>query len=558
MLVSEEIVRCSIGASILLFLVVGMGRVGITGLRNLRHAVVDLARNCMRGHSRQPDETKEFASALFERNIRGTSRKFLLIATLLLSPLSLNGGRNGFAALRANHVTVDATTTAMLGLLPLNLMGLLCLASKEQPTRTSISLFHIAFFACAMQMLWSTESQYDILANNHAMVCWRLSVFMLPGRFASRSIVNFAYSFCLSIQMIHIDAQTPDPCLHKGEVTNFLQRELSYLFVSSVMPFLIDAASFRETLATAESQMSDMWRNAFAALQDAACSVTVKLDGDARIADDDMKLAGFLLMGERPLLGHRFASYVDAADLDTFEHLIEAQTESFQSLPCSINLRDSSGSKVPVQIFHTQFIDIKQRIQHLVGLVEVEKDSAIAEEDEERVTASPNLQLRRSRRPKHKLGTPMLQQRHDLESLGPQVGAPTHRTILAPLTNPDFQVTTEVIKVISLLELMRMWNLQLNRTSCCPVHSHLQDCEALVKKLKRISCQSKEEFIAGMGDHQCRHCGMVVGEREMDVEEGNCRWCEKVAHMDLKDAQQISNRKKIGNWRVHGMMRVAL
>eukprot|EP00930_Biecheleria_cincta_P001226 TRINITY_DN10237_c0_g1_i14.p1 TRINITY_DN10237_c0_g1~~TRINITY_DN10237_c0_g1_i14.p1 ORF type:complete len:558 (-),score=68.00 TRINITY_DN10237_c0_g1_i14:135-1808(-) len=557
MLVSEEIVRCSIGVSTLLFLMVGIRSVGITaGLQTLRHAIVDLARDCMRGHS---DQTKELASALFERRLRERSRRFVLIATLLLSPISLHGALNGVAALRAN-VNVDATTAPILGLLPLNLMGLLCLARKEQPTRTSISFFHVAFFVCSMQMLWNTGSQFDILANNHAMVGWRLAVFILPGRFASSYVVNFAYSVCLWIQMTLHDAQLPDPCSHNGELTtsSVLQREAAFFLVTSTLSYFIDAASFRETLATAESQMSDMWRNAFAALQDAACSVTVKLDGDARIADDDMKLAGFLLMGERPLLGHRFASYVDAADLDTFEHLIEAQTESFQSLPCSINLRDSSGSKVPVQIFHTQFIDIKQRIQHLVGLVEVEKDSAIAEEDEERVTASPNLQLRRSRRPKHKLGTPMLQQRHDLESLGPQVGAPTHRTILAPLTNPDFQVTTEVIKVISLLELMRMWNLQLNRTSCCPVHSHLQDCEALVKKLRRIPCQSNQEFIANMGDHQCRHCRMVVREREIDVQEGHCHWCTKVQHMNLRDVQQISNRKKIGNSCVHGMRTVAL
>eukprot|EP00931_Biecheleriopsis_adriatica_P041059 TRINITY_DN23510_c0_g1_i3.p1 TRINITY_DN23510_c0_g1~~TRINITY_DN23510_c0_g1_i3.p1 ORF type:complete len:560 (-),score=57.06 TRINITY_DN23510_c0_g1_i3:201-1880(-) len=543
----EEIVRCSIGFSALLFITLGIRKHGTAGIRHISLTMITYARNCTRSVKNEKTAIEEIASALFEQRVHERSRRLILSSTLLLTPTALNCARNGFAALRSNLVTVDATSTPALGLLPLNLMAALCLVRQQEPSRTSSSMFHVVLFACFMQMLWNTESTHQLLADNVAMICLRLAILLTPGRFASGFMFHFCYSVCLIIKLIQLDAGTPElvTIMGQGYIQLFIEREGAFFITTTALIYFIDAATFRESLATTEAQMSDMWKTAFSELQDATCSVTVELDDDTRILDDGMKLAGFLLMEAQSLKEHQFCNYVDKGDVDTVKTFFTAQKENFQSLPCSVCLRDCLGNKVPVQMYHTQFVDLFQRRHHVVGIVEIETESTIREDEE-----NLSLPLKALPRPRRKSqgshhGTATTHQQEELADLMTGTAVPC-RTLLGALANRRFQQTSEGIKVMAIRDMFHRWNLQLNRHACCPMHSYIQDCEAILKLLRRTKCEHEEEFVAAMADHQCPHCGMVVPASELNSDEGTCFWCGRVGNIDLRDLPKLSFHKKIG------------
>eukprot|EP00931_Biecheleriopsis_adriatica_P101177 TRINITY_DN7637_c0_g1_i2.p1 TRINITY_DN7637_c0_g1~~TRINITY_DN7637_c0_g1_i2.p1 ORF type:complete len:563 (-),score=62.63 TRINITY_DN7637_c0_g1_i2:374-2062(-) len=530
----ELVVRCSMGILLFLFVTFGLRALWKSvDLRSVGNFVAMCFSNCRGCHL---DEKHMLASALAETRAHERARKVIVTYAVMACPMMFQYARGGVRALlgedgrdQATHVVHMAPA---LSLIPVFSMALLCLICSSRLTVKLVPLLHVSIFACLIHSIQNTEGIQETVWMYPQILVWRLLVSFIPVRAGSNIIVNIILSCFQIVELASLFDETFVATQQSFDFPMLVFLVILSFGIPTTIGLLLDAMTFREALATIEISISDKWQQAFSDLQDASCSVVVKLDQHLRITPDSAsKFEAFLLKSKGSVSDSKLSEFASENDSEILETFLTSgtkcskKTDIFRSLPCCVSFLDSTGNKVPVQVYHTQFEDLHQRQQHVVGIVETETRSPLAELEESDVEVSREALWRSHSMPsksKELKGTPASPQPEREDEL---------RTMLPPLTNPSFQQTSEGIKIWSLIQLVRMWNLQLERRSCCVLHSHLRECEAILKTArKNMSCQDQESFIQDMAGHQCSHCGMVVSPESLGIgDSGQCAWCLKLS-----------------------------
>jgi len=115
-------------------------------------------------------------------------------------------------------------------------------------------------------------------------------------------------------------------------------------------------------------------------LLSALCDAVVTLGPDLRISARAPKLANLLLQGRSTtaLEGVLFLDFMACSDQDRFKQFLarapdhaDSRLDPEPAQALNVHLRDSSGITVQVQLFHSHFQDLSDKIGHLIGICEV-------------------------------------------------------------------------------------------------------------------------------------------------------------------------------------------
>lgn len=115
-------------------------------------------------------------------------------------------------------------------------------------------------------------------------------------------------------------------------------------------------------------------------LLSALCDAVVTLGPDLRISARAPKLANLLLQGRSTtaLEGVLFLDFMACSDQDRFKQFLarapdhaDSRLDPEPAQALNVHLRDSSGITVQVQLFHSHFMDLSDKIGHLIGICEV-------------------------------------------------------------------------------------------------------------------------------------------------------------------------------------------
>eukprot|EP00931_Biecheleriopsis_adriatica_P114919 TRINITY_DN9078_c1_g1_i1.p1 TRINITY_DN9078_c1_g1~~TRINITY_DN9078_c1_g1_i1.p1 ORF type:complete len:574 (-),score=43.02 TRINITY_DN9078_c1_g1_i1:36-1757(-) len=123
------------------------------------------------------------------------------------------------------------------------------------------------------------------------------------------------------------------------------------------------------------------------------------------------------------------------------------------------------------------------------------------------------------------------------------------RSFEASLSISCLKSTTTYIKIHSVLRLLRQWNIQLPEPCCCILHGHISECTAILKKLKRMPCERRNDFVDKMGEEQCTRCGMVNFIPDSDQEDDEtCMWCsdhrvDQILQFESDLAMKVNRRE---------------
>jgi len=142
-------------------------------------------------------------------------------------------------------------------------------------------------------------------------------------------------------------------------------------------------------------------------------------------------------------------------------------------------------------------------------------------------TPKPGPTIRRQRRAAQhaKLGTPPSSESSGLMG----VDSSPKKRVAKRMSCSCLASTKESLKLESLLRVLRQWNIQVPRNSCCALHAHITECQGVLQMLKkRCACEDPDTFANRMGDSQCNRCGMLSFHDTQVPAAGACAWCSSL------------------------------
>eukprot|EP00930_Biecheleria_cincta_P071404 TRINITY_DN5891_c0_g3_i3.p1 TRINITY_DN5891_c0_g3~~TRINITY_DN5891_c0_g3_i3.p1 ORF type:complete len:207 (+),score=29.79 TRINITY_DN5891_c0_g3_i3:107-727(+) len=173
---------------------------------------------------------------------------------------------------------------------------------------------------------------------------------------------------------------------------------------------------------------------------------------------------------------------------------------------------------------------VKDRL--LIGIKEFCHDFHTGELPELPAASSP---LKGTRKQQARRGTPGVPESTELRDMqaSKTTGAGRQNENWKRNTNPGLQLTAPAIKLSSILQVIRHWNIAMSPRVCCPLHASLHEAENIIRALKKNRCIHQELYGLEMGDEQCGRCGMVnYADDTEDHGEEKCMWCYRCAEVD--------------------------
>mmetsp|Transcript_110848 Transcript_110848/g.357639 ORF Transcript_110848/g.357639 Transcript_110848/m.357639 type:complete len:151 (-) Transcript_110848:68-520(-) len=98
----------------------------------------------------------------------------------------------------------------------------------------------------------------------------------------------------------------------------------------------------------------------------------------------------------------------------------------------------------------------------------------------------------------------------------------------ARLVAPHFLETPLKSKLLSVAELLCLWNVLVPAGTCCVRHALWRDLQMIVDRMARIECASEIMFF----EAQCQTCKLMC--------EGQCDWCGE--HSKTKSTSSVKTR----------------
>lgn len=217
------------------------------------------------------------------------------------------------------------------------------------------------------------------------------------------------------------------------------------------------------------------------------------------------------------------------------EHASEHADEHAGSM--LLEMRDSLGSAVSVELFNVSFQNESGSWHHLLGLREFTDVNPIttdrtAGELAGNITAESNAErmerraLARANTSRKGTSSSSDASSGAIDSLqsNSEVRGQVHRSVRV---YPDLLPTTSLVHDASVLHAMASWNLLVPRTMCCPFHTYTRELKQTVQRLQRLTCL--DEFPFAHSPHhvvQCQACGYLDDCDERIVSSWQCLFCD--------------------------------
>ncbi|CAE8641446.1 unnamed protein product [Polarella glacialis] len=191
---------------------------------------------------------------------------------------------------------------------------------------------------------------------------------------------NFPLQFCLNIMATgfnyfmaeHWAQPHCDGLLSVDDLTTFSFRsELAVIVVSMAICVTTDWAIEAEARVTVESKTSRNVEATAQSLLSVLCDAVVRLGPDFRITTPSPQLAALLLKSPGPLCfeGKVFTDLVHPEDRESIARQLDSNTGGPVQL-LRIRMPDADGRLLTVQAFHSPFLEMDDRVGHLLGLIE--------------------------------------------------------------------------------------------------------------------------------------------------------------------------------------------
>ncbi|CAE8645926.1 unnamed protein product [Polarella glacialis] len=156
-----------------------------------------------------------------------------------------------------------------------------------------------------------------------------------------------------------------------------LRSELAVVFVCLAVCVTTDRAVASEARVTVESRTSRNVEATAQSLLSVLCDAVVRTGPDFRITTPSPQLAALLLKspGPRCFEGKVFTDLVHPEDRESIARQLESNTGGPVQL-LRIRMPDSDGRLLTVQVFHSPFLEMDDRVGHLLGLIEGSLDES--------------------------------------------------------------------------------------------------------------------------------------------------------------------------------------
>ena len=268
---------------------------------------------------------------------------------------------------------------------------------------------------------------------------------------------------------------------------------------------------------------------AVSGLLDIVCDAVVELDETGTIISPSPNLSNLLLLSGAPSLQGRQLQQLLHGDEDKriFREFISEERKTRNAVARHLDMKDSWGSPVRMELFSVTFSGAKSKAKYLVGIKE-DRDFARPTGDDGSARGDSKLPLPSSSGPGQE---PWSSEGSDAGSV---VSRPAERFFEGAMPTSSRALDA------SLIHIMQTWNLGCGSRvalTCCSYHAAIGTLALRVKQLGKTCCLRDFKFLDGA---QCGRCGI---RRHLEEWGGGCIMCEIVERYSPRIVEQGPKRR---------------
>eukprot|EP00930_Biecheleria_cincta_P023011 TRINITY_DN1667_c0_g3_i1.p1 TRINITY_DN1667_c0_g3~~TRINITY_DN1667_c0_g3_i1.p1 ORF type:complete len:557 (+),score=76.40 TRINITY_DN1667_c0_g3_i1:57-1727(+) len=471
-----------------------------------------------------PTELISKVEALVERRQREFSRRaiFLGCPACLLTLVAYIGVKhvdwkfdegNASLNLAQGHMMLLSLAVAVLA-------G--CLAFKSQPGRCFRIAVHLAAMLRMVVTVLMYQTSEQLLFDRGNVAVARMAVCLAIGGGRNLTIfTNAAFSCCQIASWVSFQLDQEELNLKYGPYCTawFVMQECLLTLTFCVITAASESRTWEEARMSIQCKADGACEKAVRRLLTTTHDVVMQVDEQLSIQHDASELSDFLKRGpDLSARGHNLMEYLHSEmDREVIEDWMhEARTGETHTI--CVNLRDSSGSPVSVEVVQSMFLDLDDRIQYLVGIREMEleqiqrfspldaaEDFGSTSTTESRTGADHA----KSVSPKPMLGTPAKVEATSINKY------PDVIPLLSKgreLMYQEFQGTKLATRAVSLVVVLLSWNLPACRVRCCDFHILAKDAMKLLRILAKSECWSPGSLETARKHftRQCDKCSILI------------------------------------------------
>eukprot|EP00928_Gymnodinium_smaydae_P071282 TRINITY_DN5490_c0_g3_i2.p1 TRINITY_DN5490_c0_g3~~TRINITY_DN5490_c0_g3_i2.p1 ORF type:complete len:554 (+),score=65.41 TRINITY_DN5490_c0_g3_i2:71-1732(+) len=403
-------------------------------------------------------------------------------------------------------------------------VSVICLIFDDQPSDTCSCIVHISILGRLAWIQASYPNGFAVFSDKQYVLMLRLGASMIVSKNPLIYVTNLILA-CVSFATIWYHWRNDErfATAHSEQAFLahiFIQEFVAYVFVLVVCR-TFSQERLKEARATVDANTSQHLFSAASRLISMIYDVVVEIDEARLVVGQATNLAGMLLHGtNRSLEGKCLVDFIlPGRDRQLFEDMLL----STSSVPIKLRLKDTLGSVVNVEMFHTRYDDLDDLAHHLIGIREVESHAVASDLDltsldelqqatEIATGAGQVLQSAEQGTRAQILSGDLLEVQSTASSGSKRSRCEQpSRTVLL---FPQKEETSTETRVISMLSVLKHWNAQIPVVSCCSYHALLLEARDTLKHMKHVPCRD----LGGMClPSACPLCGLT----SEDVDQGD-------------------------------------
>lgn len=375
--------------------------------------------------------------------------------------------------------------------------------------------------ACTCCILWTPLSIMEVLDANTAV--WNMS-----EAFFGRLLLSVGYGKLRGVALWNgVYMGGAAYTVVRGVEAGVLPAHIIMLDIVQDLAILIFVATIEQSMLVEITEEVEAGRvrrenSAGKTLLNIVCDVMVEVDDELNFVDDSVAFSSLLMLSSRSLTGMKFDDFIPSkAEKDRFRsHVLADELTGEHAASMLLEMRDSLGSAISIELFNVSFQNESGSWHHLLGLREFTDVHPITTDQTTgefvgNITADANAERmeRRAlaRANKSRKGTSSssdassgaidsLQSNNEVRGQARESGH----------VYPDLLPTTSLVHDASALHAMTSWNLLVPRTMCCPFHTYTRELKQTVLRLERLNCI--DQFPSAHPPHhvvQCQACGYL-------------------------------------------------
>eukprot|EP00928_Gymnodinium_smaydae_P071279 TRINITY_DN5490_c0_g1_i2.p1 TRINITY_DN5490_c0_g1~~TRINITY_DN5490_c0_g1_i2.p1 ORF type:complete len:562 (+),score=37.10 TRINITY_DN5490_c0_g1_i2:68-1753(+) len=439
------------------------------------------------------------------------------------------------------------TACVLVGLV----VATICLVFDNQPGEILSCILHICIMGRLAWIQVSYPNGVAALTDQQYVLMLRLAASMM----VSKSVLIYATNLLLtglSIGSIwyHLESDEQFATVYKEQaflVHMIIQQIVAYVFVLVICRCFYEQR-LNETRAAVDADTSQNLFGAASRLLGMIYDLVVEIDEARRVIGQASNLAGMLLHGaNRSLEGKCFVDFIlPGRDRQLFEDMLSSSS----SVPVKLRLRDTAGTVVNVEMFHTRYSNMENLAHHMIGIRELEAH-ALPSEFSQHPGFTSSFWLAQSTEIPRAAGRGCPQYREqgtraqisaadlaDTQSTGSTSSKKSRSEQSSrALMLPQHEQTSTKARNLSMLSTLTRWNVQVPVVNCCSYHAALLEAHHTLRHLQNLHCR---ELRSMCPPWQCPQCGLLNedADRAEYIDGAGCLVCRERCRVDAHEAEQ--------------------